>query len=487
MEKTDVAVIGAGVVGCSVARELSRYDLKVTVIEKYEDVCSGTTKANSGIVHAGYDALPGTNKAKFNVEGSRMIHELYKELDFPFKENGSMVVCFDKENEPKLKELLERGITNGVQGLKIISGDEAREIEPHLSEKIVSALLVPTGGIVDPFLMTVAFAENAAVNGAVFKFLNEVTDIKKKEEKYVLSLLHTVKKDGKIVKEEDSLEAKVVINCAGVYADQFHNMVSDKKLHITPRRGQYVLLDKEVGDIVTHTIFQLPTSKGKGVLVTPTAHGNIMVGPDAEALMDKEENETTYSGMDYVKSSALDSVPNMPYQKAITSFAGLRASEDGHDFVIGEAEDAKGFFDATGIESPGLTSAPAIGKYLAGLVAEKLNAESKSDFIDKRKGIVHVIDLSDEEKTALIKERPEYGHIICRCENVTEGEIIDAIRRPVGATSLDGVKRRVRQGMGRCQAGFCTPFTVSIIARELGIAEEDVCKNIPGSEILVRD
>ena len=482
-----MAVIGAGVTGCAIARELSRYDLKVTVIEKCEDVCSGTSKANSGIVHAGYDAVPGTNKARFNVEGSRMIHELYKTLDFPFKENGSMVVCFDKEDEGKLKDLYERGLENKVEDLRIITGDEAREIEPNLSDKITAALLVPRGGIVDPFLMTVAFAENAAVNGTDFKFLTEVKKIEKLDKGFKLSVLKLEKENGAIKKVEDSLECSYVVNAAGVYADEIHNMLSEKKLHITPRRGQYVLLDKEAKDLVTHTIFQLPTNKGKGVLVTPTAHGNMMVGPDAEALLDKEETETTGDGMSAIKKRALDSVADIPYQKTITSFAGLRASEDGHDFVLGEAEDVEGFFDAAGIESPGLSSAPAIGKYIAELVGTKAGAEKKTDFIEERKGITHVMDLSSEEKSKLIKERPEYGHIICRCEEVTEGEIIDAIRRPVGARSLDGVKRRVRQGMGRCQAGFCTPLTVSIIARELGIDEEDVCKNMPGSEILVRD
>lgn len=473
MERFDVAVIGAGVVGASIARELSRYKLSTVVVERCEDVCSGTSKANSAIVHAGYDAVPGSLKAKFNVRGAELIRELSKKLDFDYRENGSMVISLSPEGHTGLMTLLEKGEKNGVKDLEIISGDRAREIEPALSPEVVEALLVPHGAIVCPFLMTIAFAENAAENGAEFRFLENVTGIMPNDGRFILS-----------VNGEEKYDVKYVVNAAGVYADKINNMVSARKLSITPRRGEYVLMDREVGGLVDHTIFQLPTKLGKGVLVTPTVHGNLLVGPNADPLEDKEDISVTADGMDEIKSKALLSVPSIPYNKMITSFAGLRAHESGDDFIIGEAEDCEGFFNAAGIASPGLSSAPAIGEYLAKLIAEKAGAQGKSDFIDERKGFIRITKLSPEERNVLIAERPEYGRIVCRCEEVTEGEIEDAIRRPVGARSLDGIKRRVRQGMGRCQAGFCTPKAIEILARELGISEEDVCKNIPGSEML---
>lgn len=473
MERFDVAVIGAGVVGASIARELSRYKLSTVVVERCEDVCSGTSKANSAIVHAGYDAVPGSLKAKFNVRGAELIRELSKKLDFDYRENGSMVISLSPEGHAGLMTLLEKGEKNGVKDLEIISGDRAREIEPALSPEVVEALLVPHGAIVCPFLMTIAFAENAAENGAEFRFLEDVTKIMPDDGRFILS-----------VNGEEKYDVKYVVNAAGVYADKFNNMVSARKLSITPRRGEYVLMDREVGGLVDHTIFQLPTKLGKGVLVTPTVHGNLLVGPNADPLEDKEDISVTADGMDEIKSKALLSVPSIPYNKMITSFAGLRAHESGDDFIIGEAEDCEGFFNAAGIASPGLSSAPAIGEYLAKLIAEKAGAQEKSDFIDERKGFIRITKLSPKERNVLIAERPEYGRIVCRCEEVTEGEIEDAIRRPVGARSLDGIKRRVRQGMGRCQAGFCTPKAIEILARELGISEEDVCKNIPGSEML---
>ena len=474
MPDHDVVIIGAGVTGCAVAMELARYDLRLCILEKDEDVCSGTSKANSGIVHAGHDAVPGTLKAKLNVRGSAMIRELAARLDFPFKENGSMVVAFGDDDDSRhgLEELLERGIKNGVKDLKIITGDEARTLEPSLSEEVKLALLVPHGGIVCPFLMTAAFAENAASNGAEFRFLTEVTGISRTEDGYRLDTT------------SGSITTSAVVNCAGVYADRFHNMVCpDNPIHITPRRGEYVLLDHDAGSTVTHTIFQLPTAKGKGVLVTPTVHGNILVGPNAEDLDDREDTSTTLAGIDYIKTKARDSVPAVPYPKTITSFSGLRATEDGKDFIIGESAD--GFFDAAGIDSPGLSSAPAIGEMLAGMIADRLGAKEKKDHISTRKGFIKPMELDPDARAKLIHDHPGYGRIVCRCENVTEGEIRDAIRRTPGARSLDGIKRRVRQGMGRCQAGFCTPRAVSILAEELGVPEETICKNRPGSEILV--
>lgn len=496
MRKTDVVIIGAGVTGTAIARELSRLKLDILVVEKEEDVCSGTSKANSAIVHAGYDAVPGTMKARMNVRGAQMIRELSQTLDFPYRQNGSMILCFREQDEPKLEELLHRGIMNGVEGMRMISGDEARVLEPALSSKVTAALLVPAGGIVCPFLLTIALAENAAENGAEFQFLTEVQKIEKDPagEGYVLTAERTksaaidgaavFRKGAAPAIEREVIRARYVVDAAGVYADIFHNMVSAKKLHITPRKGEYILLDKEAGTIVSHTIFQLPNELGKGVLVTPTVHGNLLVGPDAVDLDDKEDTETTQAGSEDIKERALNSVPDLPYRQMITSFAGLRAHEDGDDFILGEAEDAEGFFDAVGIESPGLSSAPAIGEYIAGLIKEKGQFTEKDRFVDTRKGFIEAAKLSVSERNAWIKKNPKYGTVICRCENISEGEILDAIHRTPGARSMDGIKRRVRQGMGRCQAGFCTPRTIEILATELNIPIEAVCKNRPGSELI---
>ena len=468
----DVVVIGGGVTGCAIARELSRYNLNTCVVEREEDVCSGTSKANSAIVHAGHDAVPGSLKAKFNVEGNRMMEDLAEELDFEFKRNGSLVLCFAEEDRPALEELYQKGIKNGVPDLKIITGDEVRAMEPNVSEQVVAALYAPTGGIVCPFGLTIALAENACDNGVEFIFNTEIKEIRKAESGYELEA------------DEMLLKASYVVNAAGVYADVLHNMVSEKKLHITPRKGDYCLLDKEAGNHVSHTIFQLPGKLGKGILVTPTIHGNLLTGPTAKDIEDKEATATTAQELAEITQKASVSVNNIPFRLVITSFCGLRAHEDGDDFVIGEADDAPGFFDAAGIESPGLTSAPAIGAYVANLIAEKAGAEKKENWNGKRKGFIRPEKMTREERAALIKERPEYGTIICRCEGVSEGEIMDAINRTLGAVSLDGIKRRVRQGMGRCQAGFCTPRTMEILARERNMKMEDICKNASGSNML---
>ncbi len=467
-ERYDVIITGAGVVGCAVARELSKYDLKVLVLEKEEDVCSGTSKANSAIVHAGYDAIPGTLKAKMNVRGAELIRRLSKTLDFSYSQCGSFVLCFDENDIPKLKELYDRGIKNGVEGLSIISGDEARALEPALSDKVAAALWAKTAGIVCPFGMTVAFAENAAANGVEFTFLTKAEDIKRDGGGFVL------------VTDKGEFYTKYVVNAAGVYSDKLHNVVCKDEIKVIPRRGEYVLLDKEAGGLVSRTIFQLPTKYGKGVLVSPTVHGNLLIGPSAVDIDDRGDTETTADGTAGVKAQAALSVPDIPYNKTITGFAGIRAHEVHEDFIIGETAD--GFFDAAGIESPGLTAAPAIGEYLAKLIADKSGASLKDGFISERKGIPQVAKLPVNERAELIKQNPLYGNIICRCENISEGEIVDAIRRKPGAVSLDGIKRRVRQGMGRCQAGFCTPAATAILARELGIPVEQVTKNRPGSE-----
>ena len=460
----DVVIIGAGVSGAAVAREVSRYTANVLVLERCEDVCCGTSKANSAIVHAGYDAPTGSLMARLNVRGSQVMEDLSRELDFPYRRNGSMVLCMAEEDRPRLQALLDRGVANGVEGLRIIEREEILRREPNVSPDVVAALDVPTGAIVCPFGLNIAMAENAAVNGVTFQFNTAVTGFTAGEEGWTV---HTDRGD---------VSARCVVNAAGVHADQLHNLVSARKIHITPRRGDYYLLDKAAGEVVHATLFQLPGKFGKGVLVSPTVHGNTIVGPTAIDIEERDNTATTREGLDQVAQKAAVSVPSIPLRQAITSFAGLRAHEDGGEFLIGEVEDAPGFFDCAGIESPGLSSSPAIGEMVAGLIREKLGLSPRSDFVPTRKGIVNPQTLSFEERQALVKENPAYGRVICRCETVTEGEIVDAITRPLGARSLDGVKRRTRAGMGRCQGGFCGPRVMELIARETGMDLSEITK-----------
>ncbi|MBP5331542.1 MAG: NAD(P)/FAD-dependent oxidoreductase [Lachnospiraceae bacterium] len=478
---TDVAIIGAGVAGCAIARELSRYSLNICVIEKSEDVCCGTSKANSAIIHAGYDAASGTKKAEFNVKGNKMMDELAKELDFHFRRNGSLVVMFEGDDRSKLEELYKRGLKNGVEGLRIIEKDELHKIEPNLADDAVAALYAPSAGIVCPFGMTVAYAENAFDNGVKFIFNTQITGIKKRDGHYELSGIDRNNADSGDSGLSVTIQAKAVINAAGVYSDVIHNMVSNEKYEIRTRRGCYFLLDKSAGNFVEHTVFTLPNAMGKGILTAPTVHGNLIVGPDALDTDDRESTCTTAEELDKVRAEANRNLKNPPMKAVITSFAGLRAHEIKGDFLLGECKDAEFFFDCAGIESPGLSAAPAIGVYMAELVAGRLNASKKADFNPIRKGIVEASKLSAEERNELIRKNPAYGNIICRCEGISEGEIVDSIRRSVGATTLDGVKRRVRAGMGRCQAGFCSPRTMEIISRELGIPLKSVKKSGPDS------
>lgn len=469
----DVIIIGAGVTGAAVARELSKYDLDICVLEKEEDVCCGTSKANSAIVHAGFDAKAGSLMAKLNVRGNEMMDELCKDLDIPFKRNGSLVVCIHEETKEGLKDLYNRGIENNVKGLKIIDKEELRKLEPNISDNAVAALYAPTGGIICPFELNIAMAENANENGVEFYFNTQVEKIYSDIE----GIYHVKTNNGEY-------KARYVVNAAGVYADVIHNMVSSKKIKITPRRGDYCLLDKEVGGHVTHTIFPQPTSLGKGVLVSPTIHGNLIVGPTAVDIDDKEGINTTAEGISDLITKANDHVKNLPLKKVITSFAGLRAHEKNHEFIIGEVEDAPNFIDCAGIESPGLTSSPAIGEMVGNIFKEKLNLKEKLNWKKTRRGILNPSTLSMDERNELIKKQPAYGNIICRCESISEGEIIDAIHRPLGARSLDGVKRRTRAGMGRCQAGFCSPKTMEIINRELGLTYENITKSGGKSNIV---
>ena len=474
----DVVIIGAGVTGCAIARFLSAFRGSFCVLERSEDVCTGTSKANSAIIHAGFDAAHGSLMAKYNLLGNRMYPELAKELDFEYKNNGSLVLALHEEDIHKLEALMENGRKNGVEKLEIVGRERLKELEPAVGHVPVAALYAPTAGIICPFGATIAFAENACTNGVEFRFDTEVKGLSPAEDENGESCWVVQTAQGVI-------RTRAVVNAAGVYSDVLHNMVSADKIHITPRRGDYLLLDRKTGGYVRHTVFQVPGKFGKGVLVSPTVHGNTIIGPTAEDIDDKEGVETTAEGFDDLMEKAGFAFDDLPLREVITSFAGLRAHEARHDFILGEVKDAPGFFDCAGIESPGLTAAPAIGKEIAAQLAEKLGLEENPDFVGTRKGFLNVKSLPPDDIAALVKEKPEYGRIVCRCEQVSEGAIIDAIRRPLGARSLDGVKRRVRAGMGRCQGGFCSPRIMDILAREWGVDPADITKAGGHSSVIV--
>ena len=476
----DVAIIGGGIVGACIARELSKYKGNFCIIEKADDVACGTSKANSGIIHAGFDAKPGTLMAKLNVEGTAMYPSLAQSLHFDYKNNGSLVIAFSDEDMAHVKKLYERGIENGVPGLRVINGDELHKFEPNVSEEACGALLAESAGIVSPYMATWAFAENAVMNGVKLFLETEVHGIEKSDR---LFTIHTGKSD---------LQAKCVVNAAGLYADLVSQMASARKFKIVPRRGEYYLLDNKCAYLANHTLFQTPDKMGKGVLVTPTVDGNILSGPTASDGNDKSATETTAAGQDEVFRKSEKTIPDIPRRNIINSFAGVRAiayNEDGspvNDFIIEEDRDVHGFINVAGICSPGLSAAPAIGAYVVGLVEKAFacKLEKNPDYIGVRKGIESFKDADDQRRAQLIEENPLYGRIICRCEMITEGEIVAAIKSPVGAVDLDGVKRRTRAGMGRCQAGFCSPRVTEILSRELGIPMTDVRKNGGCSYIL---
>lgn len=459
----DVLIIGAGVIGASIFRELTKYNLKVAVVEKENDVAMGTTKANSAIIHAGYDPKCGTLMAKYNVRGNDMFEKICSELSVPFKRIGSLVLAFNNEDLKVIKDLFINGNNNGVKGLEILNKEEVLSLEPNISKEVIGALYAPTAGIIGPFEYTIALMENGYKNGGDIILESEVVSIDKLEEIFIIKI-----KDGKEIK------AKYIINAAGIYADKIHNMICKEKFKIIPRKGEYYVMDKSQGNIVNHTIFPCPSKVGKGILVTPTVHGNILVGPNAVDLEDKESLNTTSEGLKYIRKSVAHITEKIDFKESIRTFSGLRATSTINDFIIGEDSEVKGFIDVAGIKSPGLSSAPAIAEDIIKLLRNSgLNLMKNDNFIEGRTQ-VRMSELSPLEKEELIKNQPLYGRMICRCEGITEGEIVDIIKNSFGKITLDGVKRRCRPGMGRCQGGFCGPRVQEIIARELNIKVEDV-------------
>ncbi len=461
----DIVVIGGGVVGGLILRELSRYNTKICLLEKEDDVAMGSSKANSGIVHAGFDAKVGSNKAKFNVLGSNMMEKVTTELGVKFNNNGSLVVAFSEEEMVTVNELFERGTQNGVKDLEVIDQKTLRELEPNISDEAVGALYAKTGGIVCPYELTIASIGNAMDNGAELKTNFEVCAVSYENEMFTVTS-----------KNGEKVQAKYVINVAGIYADEVAKMIGDNSFKIGARKGEYILLDKTCGTFASRTLFMCPTAKGKGILVSPTVDGNLLLGPTADEQDDKSDVSTTQVGLNSVITSANKLCKKVPTFNSITSFAGLRNFCDKHDFIIERSEVNSKFFNVAGIESPGLTSSPAIGEYVANEVAKDMNLTKKADFNPIRKPDWFFKAMTDEEKNELIKVSPEYGTMVCRCEQVTLGEILHAIRSNPKATSVDAVKRRTRAGMGRCQGGFCQPVIAKVLSKELGVAFEKVTK-----------
>ncbi len=459
----DVAIIGAGVIGAMCARTLAKYDVKVCLIEKENDVATGATRANSAIVHAGFDAKEGSLKAKFNVRGSEMMEQVCRELGVKYKNNGSLVIGFNAEDRQTLEELLARGNANGVKGLYIAEKEDLKKLEPNLSDTVECALVAPTGAIVCPYELTIAAVGNAMDNGVDLERNFEVSAIEKTENGY------------RIFAGEKAIEARFVINAAGLYSDKIAKMVGDDSFDVHPRKGEYILMDKACGSMLKNTIFRTPSKMGKGILVSPTVDGNLLAGPTSVDMEDKENTATSAEGFDKIIKEACENVKEMPFRRTITSFCGLRAVGSTGDFII-KAEN--GFVTLGGIESPGLTSAPAIGVYATELLAEQgLELKEKADYNPLREAMHHFREASMEEKNEIIKKDKSYGKIVCRCEGVTEGEILAAIRQNPKALDLDGVKRRTRAQMGRCQGGFCSPYIVELLAREHGLAYEQVTKS----------
>ena len=458
----DVAIIGAGVVGGLIARTLAKYEISICILEKEGDVAMGATKANSAIVHAGFDAKEGSLKARLNVRGSVLMEQIARELGVKYKRNESLVVAFEHERS-EIEALYRRGVANGVEGLEIVEKEKLHSLEKNLNPELSCALLAKTGAIVCPYELCIAAVGNAMDNGAHLELNFEVSEIRSLSDRYEI-----VSKDGKAV------SARYVVNSAGLYSDRIAEMTGDCDFSVHARRGEYMLLDKECGDFTQRTIFHTPTKMGKGILVSPTVDGNLLLGPTSVDIEDKEDTSTTQGGFDSIVSKACDNVKRPPLNKVITSFCGLRAVGSTGDFII-KAKDR--VITLAGIESPGLSASPAIAEYVEQLLSDEgLKLIEKADYQPTRAPAHAFREMSIDEKNEIIKKNSAYGRIVCRCEGITEGEIIDAIHRNPPASDLDGVKRRTRSGMGRCQGGFCSPITVEILARELNLPIESVTK-----------
>ena len=474
MKKTDIVIIGAGAVGSALARELSKYQLDVTVVEKNSDIGGDSSKSNSAIIHTGYDAKPGTLESELVVAANPMYDEICKDLDIPFKRIGAVLPAFTDEQMEQLPAIKHKAMMNRVYDVEYKTAAEMLELEPELNPEVKGGLYIARESIIDPFLLCIALAENAADNGVHFELATKVIGIEQKD-----GAVTTVKTD------KGDIECKYIINAAGLYCDEIASFVGKNDYYVTPRKGQFYILDKKTSCQVRTIVLPIPTKVTKGKLMCPTIHGNMLVGPTAEDLLDKTDKSTNQEGLDSIAADVRKMIPRVNLRDTITQYCGLRAQRNPEGLNIDMYDDLKGYVNISGVRSTGLTGSVAIAKYVVDRMIEAgMKAEPKTDFIKTRKGTPHFVELSAEEKAALIAKDARYGNVICRCETITEGQICDAINRTLGATTVDGVKRRVRAGMGRCQGGFCGPRVIEIIARELGISPDEVCKNDKGSEML---
>ena len=464
----DVAIIGCGVIGASIAYRLSRFQLKTVVLERENDVAMGATRANSAIIHAGYDPAEGTLMAKLNVRSVELTAELCKKLSVPYARIGSLVLAFGAEQDAHVQTLYARGVANGVPGLKILSYDEVKAMEPNVADTVTSALYAPSAAIINPWEYALALSETAVTNGVEIRLEAEVTAIRKTDAGFAVTA------------GGETIEAGYVINAAGVEAAAIHDYVLPHTFDIIPSKGAYYLLDKSEGTRTSHVVFQCPTAVGKGVLIAPTVHGNLIVGPNAVAC-EPEDTSATADDLSFVRTSAIKSVPSIDFRANIRNFAGVRPNSSVNDFII-EAHD--GFIDVAGIRSPGLASAAGIAEYVENMMRDNgVALQEKDNFTDTREQI-RFKDLDHEARAALVARNPLYGRVICRCETITEGEIVDAIHRPITPRTVDGIKRRCEAGLGRCQGGFCGPRVVEILARELQCSRQDIDKDRTGSYIV---
>ena len=473
----DIIIIGAGITGAAIAMELARYRLKIGWLEKHNDVAIETTRANSGIIHSGYDPKPGTTMARLNVRGAELYKTLAPLLNIHYRITGSLVIGRSDRDRELLQQLYHRGKANGVEGLELLDADQVHALEPNLREEISCALLSPTAAIISPWEACLAFAQTAVHNGAELFLEHEVQHIA------------TIHGGYRVTASGKNFDARFVINCSGVHADDVYGLLQpEQSFAIEPVKGQYYLLDKTQGSLVSRVIFQTPNELGKGVLVSPTVHGNLIVGPDAQKnIRDKSDSSVASDNLAYIRRAAALTTDQIDYRENIRNFSGLRAKLQGlHDFLIEESKEYPGFFNFAGIQSPGLSCGPAFGEEAVALLQKagfELKPKETYEYLPLPKAFR---EMTPEEANAKIKECPQYGNVVCRCETVTEGEILDAIHRPIGATTVDGVKRRTNAGMGRCQGGFCGPKVLEILTREAGCAPTDILQDQPGSYIIAQ-